>query len=186
MGRTSNTEQRISKDRAHVHFELNLFVNDHFAAWFAQRCPGQRNDHGAWNGRNLAGLDPREVLLAEHQLGPRFSLLNYLRSQTVLCRVQVRHTKFPWVQRYAPLIRRNPLAEKEGIAGYELVMNYTGVIFELTPRAPSEMRGNGKAGLLSVNEAEAAKNRCGHLVAKRAGAWQLTPKAVQWLDLVTY
>ena len=186
MGRTSNTAQRISKDRAHVHFELDLIVNDRFAAWFAQRCPGQRNDHGAWNGRNLAGLDPREILLAEHQAGARFSLLNYIRGQTVLCRVLVRDTKFPWVQRYAPLVRRNPLAEKEGIAGYELVLNYTGVICELTPRAPSEMKGPGKLCLLSVNEAEAAKNRCGHFVVKRTGTWQLTPKAVQWLDLVTF
>jgi hypothetical protein len=30
MGRTSNTRERISKERAHVHFELNLFYSDHF------------------------------------------------------------------------------------------------------------------------------------------------------------
>src|SRR2546427_815910 len=33
MGRTANTREGISKDRAHVHFELNLFLNDHFANW---------------------------------------------------------------------------------------------------------------------------------------------------------
>src|SRR5438874_10201706 len=31
MGRTTNTREGISKDRAHVHFELNLFVNDRFS-----------------------------------------------------------------------------------------------------------------------------------------------------------
>ena len=34
MGHTSNTGEPISKDRAHVHFELNLMANDHFSAWY--------------------------------------------------------------------------------------------------------------------------------------------------------
>src|SRR5262249_52434230 len=32
MGRTSNTRETISKERAHVHFELDLFINDRFAS----------------------------------------------------------------------------------------------------------------------------------------------------------
>src|SRR5687767_6760757 len=36
MGRTSNTGQAITKDRAHVHFELNFLVNDRFGAWYRQ------------------------------------------------------------------------------------------------------------------------------------------------------
>ena len=34
MGRTSNTGETITKDRAHVHFELNVFVNEGFAGWY--------------------------------------------------------------------------------------------------------------------------------------------------------
>ena len=55
MGRTANTREGISKDRAHVHFELNLLVNDRFASWYKKTFPGQRNDHGEWNGQNLLG-----------------------------------------------------------------------------------------------------------------------------------
>jgi murein DD-endopeptidase MepM/ murein hydrolase activator NlpD len=51
MGRTSNTGETITKDRAHVHFELNVFVNEGFAGWYKQTFPKQRNDHGIWNGR---------------------------------------------------------------------------------------------------------------------------------------
>jgi murein DD-endopeptidase MepM/ murein hydrolase activator NlpD len=43
MGRTANTSQGISKDRAHVHFELNLLVNERFAAWYKKTYPKQRN-----------------------------------------------------------------------------------------------------------------------------------------------
>src|SRR5215469_6172859 len=57
MGRTSNTSERISKDRAHCHFELNVFVNENFSSWYRKNFPGERNDHGIWNGQNLNGLD---------------------------------------------------------------------------------------------------------------------------------
>ena len=36
MGRTSNTAQAISKDRAHVHFELNFLLNDQFRGVVSQ------------------------------------------------------------------------------------------------------------------------------------------------------
>src|SRR6185369_7580649 len=54
MGHTSNTRQRITLDRAHVHFELNFVLNDRYAAWHRATLPGERNDHGDWNGKNLA------------------------------------------------------------------------------------------------------------------------------------
>src|SRR5579859_1742888 len=108
MGRTSNAET-ILKERAHVHFELNVLVNDRFAMWF-KRNSRERNDHGEWNGLNLNGLDPQEILLAEHTQGAKFSLLNYLRGQTELCRVFVRATNFPYLRRYPMLILPNPEA----------------------------------------------------------------------------
>src|SRR5882672_4189606 len=42
MGRTSNTAQSISKDRAHVQFELNIVVSEHFAEWYRKTFPSQR------------------------------------------------------------------------------------------------------------------------------------------------
>src|SRR6185436_11841915 len=42
MGRTSNTREGISKDRAHVHFELNFLINEQFVTWFKKSSPGQR------------------------------------------------------------------------------------------------------------------------------------------------
>jgi murein DD-endopeptidase MepM/ murein hydrolase activator NlpD len=144
MGRTSNTREGISRDRAHLHFELNLFVNDRFPGWFKQTSPRQRNDHGEWNGLNMLGLDPGPILLAAHEQGDKFSLLNHIRNQAELCRVFVRKTGFPWLKRYPALVRPNPTAEKEGIAGYELVLNFNGLPFELIPRAASEVNGKGR------------------------------------------
>jgi murein DD-endopeptidase MepM/ murein hydrolase activator NlpD len=184
MGRTSNAET-ILKERAHVHFELNVLINDSFAAWF-KRNSRERNDHGEWNGQNLNGLDVREILLAEHAEGAKFSLLNYLRSQTELCRVVVRATNFPYLKRYPMLVLPNPKAGQEGVAGYEIALNFNAVPFELMPLAPSEIKGSGKFQLLSVNEAEARANPCDHLVAKRGSRWELTDKGLHELELLTY
>ncbi len=186
MGRTANTRQGIAKDRAHVHFELNLFLNERFDAWHRKTFPGQRNDHGAWNGQNLAGVDPRTIFLAERNQGAGFSFLNFLRGQTDLCRVLVRQTDFPWLRRYPALIRRNPVAEREGVAGYELAFNFNGVPFAATPRAASEIRGRARFQLLSVNEAEYRRNPCRKLVRSRGGRWELAGNGLRLLDLLTY
>ena len=184
MGRTSSAEV-ITKDRAHVHFELNVLVNDNFAAWFKKNST-ERNDHGEWNGQNLNGLDEREILLGEHNPRGNFSLLEFLRSQTELCRVLARATNFPYLKRYAALVLRNPVAEKEGVAGYEVVLNYNGVAFALMPRAASEIKGSAKFQLLSVNESEEAANHCRKLVVKRGGRWQLGNEGLRELELLTY
>jgi murein DD-endopeptidase MepM/ murein hydrolase activator NlpD len=184
MGRTSSAET-IAKDRAHVHFELNMLVNDRFATWFKQNSSaGERNDHGEWNGQNLNGLDAREILLAEQN--GKFSLLNYVRSQTELCRVLVRATDFPYLKRYAALVLKNPVADKQGVAGYEIALNYNGVAFALLPRAASEIKGAGKFQLLSVNEAVQKANPCRKLVVKRGSRWQLTDKGLRELGLLVY
>jgi murein DD-endopeptidase MepM/ murein hydrolase activator NlpD len=185
MGRTSNAEV-ITKDRAHVHFELNVLVNDNFAAWFKTASPGERNDHGEWNGQNLNGLDPRQILLDEHFQGTNFSLLNFIRSQTELCRVLVRATNFPYLKHYPMLVMKNPVAEKEGVAGYEIVLNFNGVAFALMPRAESEIKSRAKFQLLSVNEAEEKANPCRHLVVQRKGRWELANEGLRELELLAY
>lgn len=186
MGRTSNTRERISKERAHVHFELNFLVNDRFSAWHKRNYPGQRDDHGMWNGQNMIGLDPRTTLLADHKFEGRFNLLGWVQRQPELCRVVLRDQNFSWLKRYAPLIRSNALARKNGVAGYELVLNFNGLPVQVIPRAESEIKSKSKYSLLSVNEAEYNKNPCRRLVTKRNGRWELASNGTRLLDLLTY
>ena len=186
MGRTSNTSERIGKERAHVHFELDLLDNDNFAAWFKKNLPGERNDHGVWNGQNLDGLDPRLILLAERDPAKKFSLLSFVQSQTELCRVLVRATSFPYLKRYPALILKNPKADQEGVAGYEIALNYNGVAFALMPRAASEIKSAAKIQLLSVNAAEYRANPCRKLVVLRGSHWQLTDKGRRDVEQLIY
>jgi murein DD-endopeptidase MepM/ murein hydrolase activator NlpD len=186
MGRTTNTREGISKDRAHVHFELNFFINDRFSSYYKKTFPGQRNDHAEWNGQNMIGFDPQAVLIADNKAGGKFSLLNWIQDQKELCRVTVRDTDFPWLKRYAPLIRANPIAQKEGIAGYELVLSFNGMPFQIIPRAASELKGTTKYRLLSVNETEYQNNPCRKLVSKSSGRWELANNGIRLLDLLTH
>ncbi|MGH8025083.1 MAG: M23 family metallopeptidase [Limisphaerales bacterium] len=183
MGRTSNAGT-IPKWRAHVHFELNLLVNDHFAAWWRRASPGERNDHGEWNGQNLNGLDARQILLDEKD--GKFNLLDFIRGQTELCRVLVRATNFPYLKRYPMLVLKNPVAEREGVAGYEIALNFNGVAFALMPRAASEIKSRARFQLLSVNGPEERANPCRKLVVRRGGRWQLGNEGLRDLELLTY
>jgi murein DD-endopeptidase MepM/ murein hydrolase activator NlpD len=187
MGRTSNTKEGISRERAHVHFEIDFVLSDRFPQWFRKTNPSQRNDHGAWNGQNLLGLDPRLLLLAQQKQGAKFSLVEFIRSETELCRVLVREPQLAWARRHPMLIKPNPVAEKEGIAGYELALNFNGLPFEILPRAASEIRSKSKFLLLSVNAAERQSRPCGRIVTKdKSGRWQLAPRGQQLLDLLTF
>jgi len=186
MGRTTNTREGISRERAHVHFELNLLVNDRFPEWYKLASPGQRNDHGRWNGQNLLGLDPRLVLLGQNRDAAGFSLTNFLRDQTELCRVMVRKTSFPWLTRHPSLVEQNPAVGKEAVAGYEISLNFNGVPFRLIPRTASEIKGRDRFQLLHVNEAEYTSHPCRRLVVKRGGKWTLGRNGTQLLELLTY
>lgn len=184
MGRTANTREGISKERAHVHFELNFFINDRFSAYYKKTFSGQRNDHAEWNGQNMIGVDPRAVFLGEKT--GKFNLVTWIQNQTELCRVVVHDTSFPWLKRYPSLTRANPVAQKEGIAGYELVLNFSGLPFQVIPRAASEIKGKAKYQLVSVNAAEYKKNPCRKLVSDSKGRWELANNGIRLLDLLTY
>jgi len=186
LGRSTNTREAIGKDRAHCHFEIDLVVNDRYAAWHSANLKGMRNDHGNFNGHNLLGIDPWNVFLEQRRLGTNFSLTQFLRSRPELCRVQIRDTDFPWVKRYRPLIDRNPVADREGIAGYEVSLSFNGMPCRMIPKAASELKSASKWTLISVNEAEARANPCGKLVFKRGQLWTLTGRAEQILSLLLW
>lgn len=186
MGRTTNTREPISRERAHLHFEFNLLLSDRFPAWFARTFPNQRNDHGMWNGQNLAAIDPQRVFLEQQRLGAKFNLAALIQSRPELCRVQVQAVDFPWVKRYPAFMQANPTATREGVAGYEIAFDFAGVPMRLIPRAASELRSKTRRHLVSVNEDEQRKNPCRRLVRQRDGRWELAPAGERLVDLLIF
>ena len=73
----------LSRDRAHLHFEIAFQINGKFAEWVEATKLGrlwEPNRHGEWNGLNLMGVDPVPLLEASHQ-GEPMSLQECLHSQ---------------------------------------------------------------------------------------------------------
>jgi murein DD-endopeptidase MepM/ murein hydrolase activator NlpD len=59
-----HTGEGINRQRAHLHLELNLLLNDHFAEWHDTFFKNDPNRHGIYNGINLVGLDLARLYLA--------------------------------------------------------------------------------------------------------------------------
>jgi hypothetical protein len=109
-----------------------------------------------------------------------------MQNRPELCRVLVRKNGFSWLRHYPALIQKNPTAEKQGIAGYEIALDYNGVPFQLIPRAASEIKSKSKYQILSVNQSEYNKNPCRRLVTRQGSRWELASKSISLLDLLTY
>ena len=186
LGRSANTAPAISKERAHLHFELSLRLSDRFRAWHAARAPNQRNDHGEWNGRNFLGFDPAAVLRQQAAKGSSFSLLRHLKEQRELCRIAVRVRSFSWLDRYRLLVEPDPQTPPAQIAGYELSLNSVGLPFRIVPRTAAGLKGAARFRVVAVNAEERAAHPCRRLVRSRTGGWELDRDGEQLLDLLTF
>lgn len=186
MGRTSNTKQRISRDRAHLHFEIALLVNHEFPAYFKRKYPKGINDHGMWNGQNLVGMDPAEVFRLQATQGADFTLRDYLRERTAMFKVQVGKTDFPWLDRYLPLVLKNsPPLSPDQIHGYEIAYDYSGLPYQLRALTEAEAPED-EIRLTEVDQAIYEANRCRKLLVKTGAKWRLTARGKQAVELLLF
>ncbi|MFM7804175.1 MAG: M23 family metallopeptidase [Verrucomicrobiota bacterium] len=187
VGRTSNTRQRITPDRAHLHFEITSMVASRYAAWHKANLGETRNDHANFNGRNLVGLDPATVFRAQAKAGTGFQLARHLRETPELARVLLRRPTLDWVRRNPGAVEANPTAQRQGVAAWELSLGFNGIPLRAIPRAASEIAGHtGPHRLLGVNAKTLEQFPCGKLVFQRGQVWTLTAKGQQHLELLAY
>ncbi len=63
IGKLGYTGRGIDRERAHLHFEINMLLNRNFGDWYAKHYRSS-NRHDVFNGVNLAGLDVAGLYLA--------------------------------------------------------------------------------------------------------------------------
>jgi murein DD-endopeptidase MepM/ murein hydrolase activator NlpD len=81
LGRSTNTREGISRDRAHLHFEVNFMLNPKFYLWYPRRDP-KAPPFGNFNGKNLIGIDPAALLRA-YAKDPKLDFHDYIGRQTI-------------------------------------------------------------------------------------------------------
>lgn len=168
MGRSSSGNA-IPRDRAHLHFEIGLWVTRNFQSWYNWKKFGSRNENGVWNGMNLIGFDP-------------LSFYNALRSRAVddfaqflslmkpAIRVRIATKVIPdFIERYPSLLSR-PMSAVPTLGGWEVTFNDMGFPFSWAPLNPIDVVGLRENEPQAVQVEESMKlPRCKSLVFKKRG-----------------
>ena len=179
VGRLGYSGDGLDQRRAHVHFEINLLLADRFERWHAANFPRVRNEHGRWNGQNLAGVDPSALYLALRR-DPNLDLGAHLRDQDEGFAVAVPGGQLPdLARRYPWMLDATP---ERLPPGWEVRFTASGMPYRFTPLrytvgAPVLLRVSA-----AVREGHLATN--GYL-ARRSDAYALTTRGLRYLDLVT-
>ncbi|MFA5264212.1 MAG: M23 family metallopeptidase [Opitutaceae bacterium] len=172
MGRTSGG-QAIPRDRAHLHFEIGLFLSRDFQSWFLWKKFGGANSHGQWNGMNLMGIDPIDFFHS-WQSGKVDTFAQYLAGMQTAVKLRVATTRTPdFLQRYPTLqTRENPAGL---LGGWEIRVNETGLPFSWTPLEMREVAGMrpNEAIIVDANEDILRHHHCKTLVDNRHGRKQI-------------
>jgi peptidoglycan LD-endopeptidase LytH len=170
MGRSASG-YAIPRERAHLHFEIGLWLSRDFQRWYDWKKFGSRNEHRLWNGMNLIGVDPLDVF-ASLRSGKVENLQQYFSKLQPAVKVKIATKYIPdFVERYPALVTRS-MPSPDVFAGWEVVFNEMGVPFSWTPLTAAEVAG------MKVNDpqaepvnAEAKLPRCRSLVFKKLGRY---------------
>src|SRR5690606_8683737 len=123
----------LDRARAHVHFEINLLLNEHFYAWRDGRHTRWSATHGRYHGYNLAGVSPAEIL--ERSYGARrFSVVDFLRQQEAEVTVHAPSGPPPdLLRRYPWLCRSCDGAAPDRAPGWEVGLTRAGLPVHVEP-----------------------------------------------------
>jgi murein DD-endopeptidase MepM/ murein hydrolase activator NlpD len=184
LGRTANTREGISKERAHLHFEIGVRVNTRFDQWFDRWYKDGNNFHGSWSGMNLLGLDAAEIL--KQAATGSFRLIDHLKKQPVLCHVHIHQAEFDWLERFPELVEDIDPENKSAIQAWEVSLNFSGIPIRLKPIREELQTGGTTYRLLEVDAKVRARHPCSGLVFRKGQQWIFTGKGRRAMDLLLF
>jgi len=93
----------LNRERAHLHLELDLMFSRQFEAWYNTFFRSDPNQHGIYNGMNLAGLDVARLFLALRK-NPALTIPEFLNDEETFYKVAVPKARrfdllklYPWM-----------------------------------------------------------------------------------------
>lgn len=127
LGRLGYSGVGLNKTRAHLHLEIGLMINSRFVD-----CYQGENKHGNFNGINLAGFDPTDVLKACEN-GQPFSISAYFATLEEHYRVAVPCIGSMDIMRRHPFLYKGDKTAKQRPQSLEIAFTATGVPIGIYP-----------------------------------------------------
>lgn len=187
MGHSANTREGISRERAHVHFEIDLLLNPNFYIWYPKHVP-DAPPFGNFNGQNLIGMDPAAVLRA-YAANRKMNFAEYVSKQPIAFTVLVGGRPFPWLKLHPEQVQPS----HGPTLAYEIGMTAWGLPVAVWPRTAGEISESqrhllerSQPVLAQTNDAELSRWTCGELVKRRGDAWALTEHGREWFQMITF
>jgi hypothetical protein len=196
LGHSTNTREGISRDRAHLHFEINMLLNPNFYIWYPKHVP-DAPPFGNFNGQNLIGMDPAAVLRA-YAANRKLNFAEYVSKQPIAFTVLVGARPFPWLKLHPEQVQPAPTGSGQAhgdTIAYEIGMTAWGMPVRVWPRAAGEISESQRhmlersvPVLARVSENELSKWTCEELVkrSRRGSGWVLTEHGKEWLEMITF
>ena len=127
IGRLGYSGVGLNKTRAHLHLEIALMINSRFEEFYTGE-----NKHGNFNGMNLAGFDPADVLLACRN-GETFSVSKYFAEQKEHYRVAIPCIKAMDILRRHPFLYKGSRTERTRPESLEIAFTAEGLPIGIYP-----------------------------------------------------
>lgn len=182
LGRSTNTREGISRERAHLHFEINFMRNPNFHVWYRKRDP-KSPPFGNFNGQNLVGLDPAAFFRA-YAADRKLNFVEYVAKQPIGFTVLVGVRPFPWLRTHPEQVQSAARTNAAPPVAYEIGATAWGMPVAVWPRETTE--GKRLPIVRMVNEAELARNNCRRLLRRGTQGWVLSERGREWVELLTY
>ena len=133
----------------------------------------------------MIGLNPWDIFVSQKKAAlarRKFSLLDYIKEQPVLCRIKVIKPKnFNILDRFPLLVTESKNIK---LVGYEISLNPNGIPIRIMPIASEKLELKASTEL-DVDPQVYKAAPCRKLVFKKGQKWVLTAKGMAHLDLIT-
>ncbi len=183
MGRSASG-YAIPRERAHLHFEIGLWLTRDFQGWYNWKKFGSRNEHGVWNGMNLIGIDPLDVYQALRARSVE-DFRQYFAGLEPAVKVRIATKLIPdFIERYPALMTR-PYPEPAQFSGWEITVNSFGVPFSWTPLERDQVSGlKPNTPVAEAVNPDRKLTRCKSLVFRKAGRYAIGKDLESTLQLL--
>jgi len=147
MGRTAGGYS-IPQSRAHLHFEIGFWLGPNFQRWYDKQGFRSRNDHGAFNGMNIVGIDVWSFFQAIRS-GEVANAADFILAEPTAVEVYIRESKVPELLSVNSELMTN-LVIPDDHEGWKIEFSWYGVPLRWTALQSTEFPSAKKVEVVEV------------------------------------